>query len=441
MRLHGRVRAVVTGLGVVTPIGQTVPAFWRNSLAGRSGVRRISRFLVPPRLSGIAGVIEDFDPIERFGGAAAQELDRVTQLALAASDEAVNDAGVAALLRSDQKRARTGVFLSTAIAQIGGTEIDFSQRTAGGSRPLTPLARGAAAVDDRFGAGGLRARLDFNTSAEAVARRFGCLRGGVTITTGCTGGLDALGAAMAALRRGEVDLALVGAAEAPITPLVVAAFGRIGATSLRNDDPTRASRPFDADRDGFVLGEGAAMLVLESLEHAEGRGAHIYGELAGYASVNNCYHMTDIPEDGRAIARSARLALADAGIDPGAVDAINAHGSSTPQNDVAEAGAYHSLFGARGRDIPVTSIKSQTGHPLAASNTIECVSALLTLGQGLIPPTINLTRKDPRCALDVVTGEPRYGSFQCVLKTSSGFSGIHSSLILRRHEGRTDAAA
>jgi 3-oxoacyl-(acyl-carrier-protein) synthase len=303
----------------------------------------------------------------------------------------------------------------------------YAASTAGGTRPLAPSRPGSAR-------GRWSARFDFNTPAAVVADQLRCGFGAVTVTTGCTGGLDAIGAAMAAVRRGELDVAVAGAAEAPITPLVVAAFARIGATSRRNEDPPRASRPFDAGRDGFVLGEGAGMVVIETAAHALARGARIHGTLAGYASVNSCFHMTDIPVDGRPIARSARLALRDAQGAAEEVDAINAHGSSTPQNDVAEAAAYRQLFGPRGAEIPVTSLKSQIGHPLAASNSIEVVAALLSLRHGLIPPTINLARKDARCPLDVVTGEPRRVRVRCMLKTSSGFAGIHSSLVLRRHD-------
>ena len=240
------------------------------------------------------------------------------------------------------------------------------------------------------------------------------------------------------MRAGDVDVAVTGAAEAPITPLVVAAFAKVGATSLRNSQPQQASRPFDMDRDGFVLAEGSGMLIIEELDHARRRGAEILAELRGYGTVNNYYHMTDIPEDGLRIAKSAELAMLDAGVSPDEVDAINAHGSSTRQNDVAESNAYWHLFGSRAAEIPVTSLKSQIGHPLSASNSVEVVASILSLRTGVIPPTINLQHQDPRCRLDVVGNVAREANVRCLLKTSSGFSGIHSSLVIAKTEMHRD---
>jgi 3-oxoacyl-(acyl-carrier-protein) synthase len=307
-------------------------------------------------------------------------------------------------------------------------EQSFVYQSRGGHQPLQAIQPFAASRSllDAFG---------FNSTAKYLARHFGLGGGYTTVTTGCTGGLDAIGYALEAIRSGVVDVAVTGSTEAPITPLTVAAFGKIGATSLRNAEPQQASRPFDRDRDGFVLAEGCGILVVESLDHAQARGATILAEVAGFGSVNNYYHMTDIPQDGLRIAKSAQLALQDGGITADEIDSINAHGSSTPQNDVAEANAFRYLFGERASTIPVTSTKSQIGHPLSASNSIEVIASVLSLRTGIIPPTINLTQQDPLCPLNVIANVASQQSSHCLLKTSSGFSGIHSSLVLRKYEG------
>jgi 3-oxoacyl-(acyl-carrier-protein) synthase len=384
-----------------------------------SALAKLEGFAIPEGFSTSVGAIGALAARTLASGECWNALDRSAQLGLAASLEAAT----AAKLAQVSDRARVGVCISTAIGQIGAMEDSFRRQSGEATRPLAPVSDGDDDRDWRS--------FHFNSTAATIAKELDCQGGCVTVTTGCTGGLDALGYALDAIRAGEDDVAISGAAEAPITPLVVAAFGKIGATSLRNDDPSHASRPFDTQRDGFVLGEGAAMLVLEELEHARARGAMILAEIAGYGTVNNCHHMTDIPADGARIARSAELALADAGIAADAIDFINAHGSSTPQNDVAEANAFERVFGERSSRIPVTSIKSQIGHPLAASNSIEVVASVLTLLHGEIPPTINLVEIDPRCDLDVVGNVARSAVVRSILKTSSGFSGIHSALVIR----------
>lgn len=414
-----RRKIVVTGLGTVNPNGGDVPEFWSNCRQGVSALSRLTDFAIPDGFSTTVGAVRSLRPRTLRGRTAWSELDRSAQLGLAAALEAAESAGIAQL----RDRSRIGVFISTAIGQIGAMEESFlrqSQRATGAIGPAPSVG------DDREWQS-----FQFNSTAATIAEELSCHGGCVTVTTGCTGGLDAMGYALDALRAGEADVAISGATEAPITPLVVAAFGKIGATSLRNDDPLHASRPFDAQRDGFVLGEGSGMLVFEELEHARARGARVLAEIAGYGTVNNCFHMTDIPADGERIARSAELALQDAGVSPAEVDFINAHGSSTPQNDIAESNACRLLFGARSSRIPVTSIKSQIGHPLSASNSIEVVASVLTLCNGEIPPTINFVALDPRCELDVVANVARSVRVRTILKTSSGFSGIHSALVLR----------
>jgi 3-oxoacyl-(acyl-carrier-protein) synthase len=416
-------RVVITGIGTVNPNGNNVPEFWVHCCKGRSGIRPISAFAVPDTYSQIAGIVDDFEPWLEVADLPLN-VDRVTAFALVAAQEALRHAGLdPAALPGDA--ARFGVYISTAIAQIASMEKEFYLQSAGG--------RQSVGIGD-----GLRAHaaqwFQFNTTASVLSKRFGFAGGHATMTTGCTGGLDAMGYALDAIRNGVVDVVLTGSTEAPITHLTVAAFGKIGATSKkRNATPTQASRPFERDRDGFVLAEGCGMLVFESLQHALARNAPILAEVGGFASINNCLHMTDIPQDGQSIARSAELALMDARVNVEQVDFINAHGSATPQNDVAESNAFRYLFGERSTRIPVTSIKSQIGHPLSASNSIEVISAVLSLLHSVIPPTINLEHQDPRCQLDVVGNEARDQPVRCVLKTASGFSGIHSSLVLRKY--------
>ena len=417
-----RQRVVITGMGTVNPLGTTIEEFWRRSVAGTSGVGTVTAFPIPDHMSQIAGMIGDLPAGQVSAvleeGERAGDLDRSLLFALIATRSALADAGIAEDDLRDRRQA--GVSIATAIAQISKMEQAFYEQSRGGSVPVAPREAHTTA----------RNSFHFNTTAAEIARRLGTRGGAVTVATGCTGGVDALGHAFQAIRRGRLDVVIAGATEAPITPLVVAAFSRIQAVSLRNAEPQRASRPFDKDRDGFVLGEGCAVLTLESLEHALERGASIYAEIKGFSSVNNCYHMTDIPQDGHSIADSCSAALDDAAMGPSEIDCINAHGSSTPQNDVAEASAFHRVFGRRAANIPVTSLKSQTGHSLSAANSIEICSAVLTLQQRIILPTINVDELDERCQLDVVANTARRAPVSCILKVSSGFSGIHSSLVI-----------
>lgn len=408
-------RILVTGMGTVNPLGMGVEEFWGNSLQGKSGVSRIDAFHVPAEQSGIAGIARGFVPAPSVA-----HMDRSCQFAAHAAREALDQAG----FPPDASRffRNAGVFFSSAISQIGTMERQFAAETRNGTSSLPRASRQAphGTRDNPF---------QFDT-AGILARHLGFGGPYVSVTTGCTGGLDAIGYAMDCIRDGVVDVAVAGSAESPITPLVVSSFSAIRATSMRNASPAEASRPFDRGRDGFVLAEGCGVLVLESEEHARSRGATVLAELKGFASLNNCYHMTDIPEDGASIAEVSISALRDARMSPDSIDFVNAHGSSTPQNDVAEAMAIHILFGKRAPGIPVTSIKSQIGHPLSAANSIEVIASILSLRDQLIPPTLNLVDKDERCRVDVVSGRAREAAIRNILKTSSGFSGIHSTLVI-----------
>jgi 3-oxoacyl-(acyl-carrier-protein) synthase len=405
-------RVVVTGLGTINPLGKSVPEFWKNCISGSSGVRNISNFFphpIPPHMSQIAGVA----PIPF-------ETEQVQERNLLFTEIAVQEALLDAKLLDTSFLKKCGVFIATAIAEIALMEWSFNRHKRGiGHVGFIPLS--SPYFEESF---------FFNHVARHIVSKYGLKGGAVTIATGCTGGNDAVGYALHMIREGRVDIAITGATEAPITPLVITAFNKIGATSKRNDQPTKASRPFDVGRDGFVLAEGCGILILESLTHAEARRAPIYAEIRGMGSVNNCYHMTDIPQDGESIAKACQLALKDAKIEPEQVDYINAHGSSTPQNDIAETRAFYRIFGERAGKIPVTSIKSQLGHALSAANSLEVISAILSIRDNIIPPTINLDIQDPACSLRVVANKSLAHEVTTILKTSSGFSGIHSSLVL-----------
>lgn len=421
-------RVVVTGLGTVNPLGACVDDFWRACLAGTSGVRTIEEFAIPANMSRVAGVVD----LDWHGGRSLADdlsdphgLDRSVRLAVTAAREALTAAGLSLDDLIALRQGRAAVSVSTAIAGITRMEATFVADTDNGSRRLQPVSQRSPGGETFL----------FDTTSALVAQALDLSAEHVTLATGCTGGLDAVAHAVTAIRQGHLDLVVAGASEAPITPLVVASFAKINATSVRNDDPQGASRPWSRDRDGFVLAEGAGMLVLESLEHAEARGATILAEISGQSSVNNHFHMTSMPADGAPIARSVQLALDDAGLTEDGIGCINAHGSSTPMNDRAESSAFHTVFGRRAAQIPCTSLKSQTGHALSAANAIELVASVLTLRHGVVPPTLNHQDPDPDCHLNIVRHQHPVPDVRHLLKTSSGFAGIHTSLVLSRHEG------
>jgi 3-oxoacyl-(acyl-carrier-protein) synthase len=272
----------------------------------------------------------------------------------------------------------------------------------------------------------------FNTPSTEISAYFG-LRGiSTTLSTGCTAGTDAVGFAYECIQDGDADIMVAGASEAPITPITVASFDVINALSTRNDDPQRASRPFDKERDGFIVSEACGILIVEELRHALRRGAPIYCEIAGFGTSCNAFHMTDLPPDGNALLHSIRSAMEQGRLSPGDIDYINAHGSSTPQNDVFETNAYKSFFGKKAYTIPVSSIKSMMGHPLAAANSVELGACALIFERNVLPPTINYEVPDPECDLDYIPNVCREAKVNTILKTSSGFSGIHSSMVLER---------
>lgn len=417
-------RVVITGFSAVTPIGIGIERFWKGNKNGHSGIKKIEQFDIPNTMSQIAGIVDDFN---KFNHNLTEEeqsnIDRACQFAIVAADEAI---AMANFDESKINKDRCNVHLATAISNITKMEETLVNWTDRGQNQIQYITEQSKYLNEWF---------HFNTVSRLLAERYRLNGEHSVIATGCTGGVDAVGYSFQMIRDGEADVVLTGATEAPITPLVVASFSKINATSKRNDEPERASRPFDIDRSGFVLAEGCGIIILESLEHALGRGAKIYGEVMGYGSCNNALHMTDIPEDGESIAKSMSLALEDANITSEEIDYANLHGSSTPQNDKAETSAMKMVFGQRYKKIPVTSIKSQIGHALSASNSIEIVSSIMTINTGIVPPTINLENQDPQCGLNVISKQNQEFPIDKVIKVSSGFSGIHSSLVLGKYVG------
>jgi 3-oxoacyl-[acyl-carrier-protein] synthase II len=411
---HGERRAVITGVGAVTPIGTGADGLWAGLAARVSAVRAITRFDPTPFRSKIAAEIPDFRPQDHLDAKRAKRLDRFSQLAVTSARFALADAEL------DPRREngdRVGAMMGSALGGVAFAEAQVERFRAEGPRGLDPAL--ALAV--------------FPGAASCnIAIEFGCTGPTSTNAMSCASGTIAVGEAFHAIRAGQADVMLAGGAEAPLAPMTYAAFSVIRAMSTRNDDPAHASRPFDEDRDGFVMGEGAAVLVLEERERALARGAKIYAELLGYAVTNDAYHMTAPRPDGRQAARAMELALADARVAPGEVGYINAHASSTVLNDATETTAIKRVFGAHAYRLSVSGTKGYYGHALGASGAIEVAICALALERHWLPPTLNLERPDPACDLDCLPGDGRAAAPELVLTNSFGFGGINASLVLRR---------
>jgi 3-oxoacyl-[acyl-carrier-protein] synthase II len=409
-----RRRVVITGVGAVTPIGTAAGGLWDGLSARRSAVREISRFDPTPFRSRIAAEIPDFRPQDHLEAKRAKRFDRFSAIAVTSARLAVADAG---LSPEREDRDRAGVIMGSALGGAAFAEAQVVPFLAQGPRALNP----ALALSVFPGAASCN-----------IAIEFGFTGPNSTNSMSCASGTIAVGEAFHTIREGRADVMLAGAAEAPLTPLIYAAFSVIRAMSTRNDDPTRASRPFDADRDGFVMGEGAAVLVLEERGRALARGAPMYGEIVGYASTNDAYHMTAPRPDGREAGRAMSLALADADVRPEEVGYINAHGSSTPLNDSTETAAIKRVFGDHAYRLAVSGTKGYYGHALGASGAIEAAICALALARGWLPPTLNLERPDPVCDLDCLPGDGRRAAPDVIASNSFGFGGINASLVLRR---------
>ncbi|MET7832303.1 beta-ketoacyl-[acyl-carrier-protein] synthase family protein [Micromonospora sediminicola] len=413
-------RTVVTGVGVVAPGGATRDRFWKTITEGRTATRRISFFDPSPFRSQIAAEC-DFDPdAAGITLAERQRADRYVQFALACSAEALADSG---LTLTDAERERAGVVLGTAVGGTMALEQEYFRVSDSGRHWL---------VDHALGGPYLYQALVPSSLAADVACRHGLHGPAQVVSTGCTSGIDAIGYAHQLVADGEADVVLAGAADSPISPVTVASFDAIGATSPDNDDPEHASRPFDADRHGFVLAEGAAVLVLEEAEHARRRGAHVYCEVAGYASRSNGFHMTGLRPDGAEMAVAITDALRQARLAPSAVSYVSAHGSGTRQNDRHETAAFKRALGPAAYRVPISSIKSMVGHSLGAIGSIEMAACALAIEYGVVPPTANWATRDPECDLDYVPNEAREVPVDVALSVGSGFGGFQSAMVFRR---------
>jgi minimal PKS ketosynthase (KS/KS alpha) len=419
-------RVAVTGVGVVAPGGSGTPAFWDLLTSGRTATRRITLFDASAFRSRIAAECDFTDPDGDPGAGPAAEhdgADRYVRFARAAAREALADSG---LDPSAVDPWRFAVSLGTAVGGTTRLERDYVRVSERGARWDVDHRRAGPALHRAFTPAVL---------AADVAERVGA-RGPVqTVSTGCTSGLDAIGYALHTVREGRADVCLAGASDSPISPISMACFDAIKATSANNDDPEHASRPFDAHRDGFVMGEGCAVLVLEELEHARARGAALYGEVSGYATFGNAYHMTGLTSEGREMSRAIDHALREARLDPTAVDYVNAHGSGTRQNDRHETAAVKRSLGEHARRTPMSSIKSMVGHSLGAIGAIELAACALALAHGVVPPTANYETPDPECDLDYVPRTARELRLRSVLSVGSGFGGFQSAVVLRRADG------
>ena len=407
-------RVGITGIGAVTAIGHGVEGLWRGVRRGRSAVRPLTAFDAGPFRSRLAAEIDDFDPCDYLGARSARRLDRFSQLAVAASLQAVADAGLSG---ETCWRQTAGASIGSALGGVGFAEQQhdaYLRRGLSGVNPSLALAVFGGAAPSN------------------VAIELGLRGPSLSNSNSCASGAVAIGEASRLIRDGQAPIMLAGGAEAPLAPLTFGAFALIKAMSTANDRPERASRPFDAARDGFVLGEGAAVLVLEDLDRARGRGARVYAEVRGYGSTNDAHHMLAPLADGREAARAIRLALADAGVEPDEVEYVNAHASATPIGDRAEAAAIRRALGDHGARVPVSGTKGLYGHPLGASGAIEAAICALAIDRGLLPGTTNLSEPDPDIALNLIPPAGLSRSPHVVLNTAFGFGGINSALVLAR---------
>jgi 3-oxoacyl-[acyl-carrier-protein] synthase II len=411
-----RTRVVITGMGAVTPLGVGVQPLWDGLLSGVSGIAPIAMFDASAFACRIGGECRDFDPAAHLDKKAVRRMSRFSQLAVVAAGEAVQDADLAL---DDADRERVGVILGN--GNGGFPDIEATCHTL-------------------FERGGMRIQPTFlpkilpNMAAANIAMHFGLGGYNTTVVTACAAGTQAIGEAADIIRTGRADIVLAGGTESGFSPLGMGGFAVMRALTSRSDEPTRASRPFDADRDGFVPAEGAGVLVMESEAHARARGARIRAELAGFGSSADAFHLVMPDETGAGPGRAARWALDDAGLAPEAVDYVNAHGTSTPLNDAAETRVLKALLGEAAYRTPVSSTKSMIGHAFGAGGAIETIASVRTIETGIIHPTINLDTPDPDCDLDYVPNEARKADVRVVLKNSFGFGGQNACLVLRRYD-------
>jgi len=406
-------RVVITGLGAVTAIGHTVDAFWDSLLAGRGGIHRISHFDPKDFASQMGAEVRDWDPAQHMDPKEVRRNDRYTHFGFVAARQAVADSGVD---METEDGDRVGVIIGSGIGGMHTYETQLKTLAERGPRKVSPFTIPA---------------LIGNMCSGLVAIEFGARGPNFGIVSACATGTHAIGEAAHAIRRGDADVMIAGGSEAAVTPFAYASFCAMKAMSTRNDSPETASRPFDKHRDGFVMGEGAGILVLESLEHAQARGARIYCELAGYAATCDAFHITQPDPEGKGLSMAMRRALASAGIGPEAIDYINAHGTSTPYNDKFETLAIKRIFGDHARKVAISSTKSMTGHLLGAAGGIESVICAKAIQTQQVPPTINLAEPDPDCDLDYVPTVSRRVKVNAVLSNNLGFGGQNAAAVFR----------
>ncbi len=411
-----RTRVVVTGLGCVSPLGLNVNETWDALLAGKSGAGPITRFDASKFKTKFAAEVKGFDPVALFGTRDARKMDRFTQLAIASADEALAQSG---LKIDESNRDRVGALIGTGIGGVATLLDNYEMLRERGPERVSPF---------------LVPMMISDSAAGILAIRTGARGPNMSLVTACATGTNAVGEAAAMIRRGAADVMLVGSSEAAIVPLTIAGLNVMTALSTRNDAPEKASRPFDKDRDGFLMGEGAGMLVLESLEFAQKRGAKILCEFTGYGTSDDAYHISAPAENGAGAALSMQRALDDAGLKITDIDYINAHGTSTQLNDKSETAAIKTVFGEQAYKIPISSTKSMTGHLMGASGSLEAVFCTKILNECILPPTINYETPDPYCDLDYVPNQPRKATPKHIMSNSFGFGGHNAVLILSRFE-------
>jgi len=410
-------RVVITGLGLVTPLGHDVPTTWEALIAGRSGVGPITHFDASEYPARIAAEVKAFDPAALFGRREARRMDRFTQFAMVAAGQALEDSG---LTVTDDNAHRVGAVIGSGVGGISAILEQAEVLRERGPRRVSPFLVPMMLPD---------------TAPGQVAISYGLKGPNFAVISACASGANAIGEAAEVIRRGAADAMLAGGAEGAIVPLAFAGFTVMQAVSTRNDEPERASRPFDATRDGFVMGEGSGVVLLESAAHARARGARIYAELIGYGATADAFHITAPDETGDGAARAMQAALDQAGIPPQQVGYLNAHGTSTVLNDKGETAAIKTVFGDHAYQLAVSSTKSMTGHLLGAAGAIEAIFSVLALTEGVLPPTINYEYPDPECDLDYVPNEARRVLVDVAMSNSFGFGGHNACLILKRANG------
>ncbi|MBV6402833.1 MAG: 3-oxoacyl-[acyl-carrier-protein] synthase 2 [Anaerolineales bacterium] len=411
-----RKRVVVTGMGCISPVGNTVEETWSALLAGKSGAGAITRFDSSKHKTRFAAEVKGFDAVAEFGAREARKMDRFTQFAMVAAAQALDQAG---LKIDDSNRDRIGVLIGTGIGGVGTMMEQADILRERGADRVSPF---------------LIPMMISDSAAGMLAIRVGARGPNMSLATACASGNNAIGEAVEMIRRGAADVMIAGASEAALAPITIAGMNVMGALSTRNDDPLTASRPFDKTRDGFLMGEGAGMLILEGVEYAKARGATILCEISGYGTTDDAHHISAPAENGAGAAISMKLALENAELSLTDIHYINAHGTSTTLNDKSETAAIKSVFGEQAYAIPVSSTKSMTGHLLGASGAVEAIFTIQAIRESMLPPTINYSTPDPECDLDYVPNQARGVAVKHAISNSFGFGGHNATLAISRYE-------